>query len=117
MADFKQVIAVRTDLGMGKGKIAAQVGHACVMAADKARRNYSDWYDSWWPSQAKIVVRASGISDIIKLKRSAAEMDIPWAEVSDAGHTQLEPGTVTCICLGPADGNRIDDITGDMRLL
>ena len=29
MGDIKQVIAVRTDLGMGKGKIAAQVGHAC----------------------------------------------------------------------------------------
>ena len=40
MADIKQVIAVRTDLGMGKGKIAAQVGHACVMGAEHVRKSH-----------------------------------------------------------------------------
>ena len=44
MADIKQVIAVRTDLGMGKGKIAAQVGHACVMGAEHVRKSNPDWF-------------------------------------------------------------------------
>ena len=42
MADIKQVIAVRTDLGMGKGKIAAQVGHACVMGAEHVRKSHPE---------------------------------------------------------------------------
>ena len=40
MGDIKQVIAVRTDLGMGKGKIAAQVGHACVLGAEHVRKSH-----------------------------------------------------------------------------
>ena len=48
MGDIKQVIAVRTDLGMGKGKIAAQVGHACVLGAENVRKSHSEWYEEWW---------------------------------------------------------------------
>ena len=42
MGDIKQVIAVRTDLGMGKGKIAAQVGHACVLGAEHVRKSHQN---------------------------------------------------------------------------
>ena len=48
MTDIKQVIAVRTDLGMGKGKIAAQVGHACVMGAEHVRKSHPEWFQTWW---------------------------------------------------------------------
>ena len=47
MADIKQVIAVRTDLGMGKGKIAAQVGHACVMGAEHVRKSVNNYKNEW----------------------------------------------------------------------
>ena len=43
---IKQVIVVRTDLDMGKGKIAAQVGHACVLGAEHIRKSNPDWFQN-----------------------------------------------------------------------
>ena len=51
------------------------------------------------------------------MKRGAIELDIPWSEVTDAGHTQISPGTTTCISLGPAPEEKIDKITGELKLL
>ena len=117
MGDIKQVIVVRTDLDMGKGKIAAQVGHACVLGAEHVRKSHPEWYQQWWGGQEKVVVKVSGIKELQEVKRGAIELSLPWSEVSDAGHTQLAPGTTTCISIGPAPENLIDKITGDLKLL
>ena len=117
MANIKQVIAVRTDLDMGKGKIAAQVGHACVLGAEHVRKSHPDWFDEWWGGQEKVVVKVGSMKELEKIKEDAISLDVPWSEVSDAGHTQLPPGTTTCISLGPAPENLIDKITGDLKLL
>ena len=61
MSEIKQVIVVRTDLEMGKGKIAAQVGHACVLGAENVRRSNHDWFDEWWKGQEKIVVKVTSL--------------------------------------------------------
>ena len=63
MGEIKQVIAVRTDLGMGKGKIAAQVGHACVMGSEHVRKSHTEWWSEWWGGQEKVVVKVSGIKE------------------------------------------------------
>jgi PTH2 family peptidyl-tRNA hydrolase len=117
VGDIKQVIVVRTDLGMGKGKIAAQVGHACVLGAEHVRKSYPEWWSEWWGCQEKVVVKVSGIKELQEIKRHAIDLNLPWSEVSDAGHTQLAPGTTTCISIGPATENLIDKITGDLKLL
>jgi PTH2 family peptidyl-tRNA hydrolase len=117
MGDIKQVIVVRTDLDMGKGKIAAQVGHACVLGAEHVRKSHPEWYQQWWGGQEKVVVKVSGIKELQEVKRGAIDLNLPWSEVSDAGHTQLAPGTTTCISIGPAPENLIDKITGDLKLL
>ena len=117
VGDIKQVIAVRTDLGMGKGKIAAQVGHACVLGAEHVRKSHPEWWSEWWTGQEKVVVKVSGIKELQEVKRHAIDLNLPWSEVSDAGHTQLAPGTTTCISIGPAPENLIDKITGDLKLL
>lgn len=117
MGDIKQVIVVRTDLGMGKGKIAAQVGHACVLGAEHVRKSHPEWYGEWWNGQEKVVVRVSGIKDLQEIKRHAIDLNLPWSEVTDAGHTQISPGTTTCISIGPAPENLIDKITGELKLL
>ena len=117
MGDIKQVIAVRTDLDMGKGKIAAQVGHACVLGAEYVRKSHPEWYQEWWNGQEKVVVKVSGTKELQEVKRGAIELNLPWSEVSDAGHTQLTPGTTTCISIGPGPENLIDKITGNLKLL
>lgn len=117
MESIKQVIVVRTDLRMGKGKIAAQVGHACVLGAYGIRRSHPDWFEKWWPGQEKVVVKVNNIKELDEIKKIASELDIPYFEVSDAGHTQVAPGTITCISIGPAPEETIDRITGKLKLL
>jgi PTH2 family peptidyl-tRNA hydrolase len=117
MGEIKQVIAVRTDLDMGKGKIAAQVGHACVLGAEHVRKSYPEWFKEWWSGQEKVVVKVSGIKELQEIKRHAIDLDLPWSEVTDAGHTQIAPGTTTCISIGPAPENLIDKVTADLKLL
>ncbi len=117
VGDIKQVIVVRTDLDMGKGKIAAQVGHACVLGAEHVRKSHPEWWSEWWSGQEKVVVKVSGLKELQEIRRHVIDLNLPWSEVSDAGHTQLAPGTTTCISIGPAPENLIDKITGDLKLL
>ena len=53
--------------------------------------------------------------NLSKLNRMQLKLDLPWSEVTDAGHTQISPGTTTCISLGPAPEEKIDKITGDLK--
>jgi PTH2 family peptidyl-tRNA hydrolase len=117
MSHIKQVIVVRTDLEMGKGKIAAQVGHACVLGAESVRKSHPDWFKSWWGGQEKIVLKVPGPKELDEIKKHAIDFEIPWSEVTDAGHTQIAPGTTTCISLGPAPEDLINKVTGDLKLL
>jgi len=114
---IKQVIVVRTDLDMGKGKIAAQVGHAGVMGAEHVRKSNPEWFSTWWDGQEKVVLKVVNLKELEEIKQSAIEFDLPWSEITDAGHTQIAPGTTTCISIGPAPEEKIDKITGDLKLL
>ena len=117
-SNMKQAIAVRTDLKMGKGKIAAQVGHACVCATENARESHKEWYHTWSNSgQVKIVLKVQDVKELQRVKKHAAEIGLPYAEITDAGHTQIEPGTVTCVSVGPAPEDLVDRVTGDLKLL
>ena len=114
---IKQVIAVRTDLDMGKGKIASEVGHACVLGAQHVRKSNPEWFSEWWVGQEKVVLKVANLKELEQVKQDAIELDLPWSEVTDAGHTQIAPGTTTCISIGPAPEESIDKITGDLKLL
>ena len=120
MAEFryKQVIAVRTDINMSKGKLAAQVGHAAVSAAEQARRRKPEWWKEWMnEGQCKIVVKVKDEEELKRLEREAIELDIPTALICDRGLTELPPGTVTCLGIGPAPSTLIDKVTGKLPLL
>jgi len=112
---MKQVIVIRLDLGLSTGKLAAQSCHACLGAYKKT--NKSD-KKTWELSGAKKVVL--GCEDLDQLKNlevKAIKLKIPTYIVKDAGHTEVMPGTITAIGLGPAKETIIDKVTGSLRLL
>lgn len=116
--DFKQVIVVRVDLSMGRGKIAVQVGHAAVSAAEKAREKYPKWYREWLnEGQCKVVVKVENLETLLELKRAAARLKLPQSLITDRGLTQLPPDTVTCLGIGPAPSVKVDNVTGRLPLL
>ena len=103
---------------MGKGKIAAQVGHASITSAEETRQHHPEWWKGWYnEGQCKVVVKVNSESDLVKLKREADELGLPSAIIQDRGLTQLEPGTSTCVGIGPAPADLVDKITGTLPLL
>ncbi|MEM2500900.1 MAG: aminoacyl-tRNA hydrolase, partial [Candidatus Bathyarchaeia archaeon] len=66
--------------------------------------------------QCKIVLRVNSEAELLDLERKAREMGLPTALISDMGLTELEPGTITALGIGPAPSNVIDRITGSLPL-
>jgi len=111
---MKQAIVARVDLGMGEGKLAAQVAHASLSAyEDTGRQARKQWKGS---GQKKVVLKASGESELFELADTAERAGLPHAVVRDAGHTQLDPGTVTALAVGPGADEDVDRVTGDLSL-
>lgn len=116
--EYKLVVAVRTDISMGKGKLAAQVAHAAVSASRDTERKMPEWFKRWWAEgQAKIVVKARSESELNSLRRKAEELGLPTVLIVDRGLTQIAPDTVTCLGIGPGPSELVDRITGDLKLL
>jgi PTH2 family peptidyl-tRNA hydrolase len=112
----KLVLVVRTDLDMGRGKIAAQVAHAAVAAAlsSLGSPGFTQWLRE---GQPKVVLKVSGGERLREVATAAGAAGLPVELIQDAGRTQVTPGTLTCCAVGPAPGELIDAITGDLPLL
>jgi PTH2 family peptidyl-tRNA hydrolase len=113
---MKLVLVVRTDLGMGRGKIAAQVAHAAVAAtlAGLGGPDLAAWLRD---GQPKVVLRVPGRDELGDIAAQARAAGLPVEIIRDAGRTQLEPGTTTCCAVGPAEAGRIDAVTAALSLL
>lgn len=115
---MKQAIVVRADLKMGKGKLAAQVAHASLSAAEHAMEGRSQWFRQWKDAgQAKIVLKVQSEDELQELFRKAKSVKLPASLIQDKGLTQLDPGTVTCLGIGPGPDDEIDRLTGKLKLL
>jgi len=116
--EYKQVIAVRTDLGMSKGKTAVQVAHGSVSASERARVTKQEVWRAWFrEGQKKVAVKVSSEEEILELRKEAITHGLPHAIIRDAGMTELPPGTLTVIGIGPAKAEEIDEVTKDLKLL
>ena len=115
--EYKLEIVVRTDLGLSKGKMAAQVSHAAVNCALKSKKSDSSNFTKWFSDgQKKVVVKVSGESDLRKLQQHARDIGLISSLITDAGLTEVPPGTVTCLGIGPALESTIDAVTGNCSL-
>jgi peptidyl-tRNA hydrolase, PTH2 family len=112
---YKQLILVRKDLNLPKGKLAAQAAHASVEAV--WRSSESDV--KRWRSEgmAKIVLRVENEKELLKQLQIAKDAGFTTALITDAGHTVVEPGTRTCGAIGPAPVADLDRNFANLKLL
>lgn len=112
---MKMVLVVRADLGMSKGKIAAQCGHACIAAYERSER---DAVARWKAvGQPKIALKCADEDELLALYTKCRANGIAAAVIRDAGHTQVPAGSTTALGIGPAPADAIDVVTGRLRLL
>jgi peptidyl-tRNA hydrolase, PTH2 family len=116
--EYKQVLVFRTDLQMGKGKIAAQAGHAAISAAQDAYVHHKKWWDAWlFEGQKKVAVKVQTEKELCDLEEAAEDLGLPHALIVDRGLTQIPEGSITCLGIGPAPSAMIDRLTGKLKLL
>lgn len=106
---------VRADLKLPKGKLGAQCAHASVEAS---LRSDKDMVKKWRnQGQAKIVLKVADLKELRKVNQDAKDSGLVTAMITDAGRTVIAPGTITCLGIGPNEEDKIDLITGDLKLV
>jgi peptidyl-tRNA hydrolase, PTH2 family len=123
----KQVIVMRKDLGMRKGKMIAQGAHASLkVLLDRATTRdgttaieLTEAMAAWILGRfTKVCVSVDSEAALDDVAARAAAAGLPCAVVVDAGHTEFHGiPTKTCCSVGPAWGDEVDAITGDLPLL
>ena len=116
--EVKMVLVVNTELGMGRGKVAAQCGHAAVACFKAALAEQPELVAAWERvGQAKVVVRGGGEEGLLGVSKTARQAGLLVAEVRDAGRSQVEAGSLTVVGLGPANNQLVDKVAGKLKLL
>ncbi|AIZ56160.1 peptidyl-tRNA hydrolase [Candidatus Methanoplasma termitum] len=116
--EYKLVVLVREDLKMTRGKIAAQTGHAVVNCLLSVMKKDSKSFERWTlNNQPIIVLRVNSEKELFEFKAILDAQSINNSVVCDAGRTEVEPGTITCMGIGPAAASVIDKITGELKML
>lgn len=111
--ELKQVIVVRKDLKLSKGKLAAQVAHASLSAAEKSK-----WKREWMEGlQKKSVLKCKDLDELLEIYEDAKKVGLSAEIIRDAGRTEIPAGTVTCVGIGPAPEDEMDKVTGRLKLL
>ncbi len=127
----KQIIVVRKDLNMGKGKIAAQVAHASMGAALSGMAMIATEYSlefmvnrtsplaHWLIGQfTKVCVCVNSEQELDDIYQAALTANIPAKLIVDSGLTAFHGiPTKTCVGIGPDYPSVLDKITGHLKLL
>ncbi len=115
---LKQVIIIRKDLKLPKGKLAVQVAHASLQATLKALTKNKRTVKKWLSQGArKVVVKAENLEELQALHEKALKQGLTAALIKDAGLTVVKPGTITALAIGPDIEEKIDEITKHLKLV
>lgn len=131
MKRVKQIIVVRSDLSMDKGKAFSQVAHAsmkfladkiresmAVLAGDTIAIHLSEPERIWLEGKfTKIVLGVSSEEELLSIKRKCDENGIVASLIVDDGTTVFGGvATATCLGIGPDFAETIDSVTGHLKL-
>ena len=133
MNKTKQVIVMRTDLNMRKGKMVSQGSHASLKAildlakvenntftnTIKIEYSIASALNFWLQDKfTKICVQVSSESELLEIYKKAIDKKIIVSLIKDAGLTEFGGvPTYTCCAIGPDYSDKIDSITGNLKLL
>jgi peptidyl-tRNA hydrolase, PTH2 family len=128
--NVKQVIVMRNDLNMRKGKMIAQGSHAAMMfLVDRIRQAAhgklpdiqfapEEWHWLSTGHMTKVCVRVDSETELLDIERKCKDAELPVYLITDAGLTEFGGvPTRTCLAVGPASAEKIDPITGHLKLL
>jgi peptidyl-tRNA hydrolase, PTH2 family len=121
----KQVIVMRKDLNMRKGKMVAQGAHASMAVLlkyfgpdgprERAPAAMRHWLEN---SFTKVVVGCGSLEELEDLCWRAADLGVPFCSITDNGNTEFHGNpTVTCAAFGPDEAERVDEVTAHLPLL
>ncbi len=117
-SEYKVVILMRQDLKMSKGKSAAQACHAAVSCALASKKKDPSSFSEWDSRGQKIaVLKVDSEMQLFEFKAIADRQGITNSIICDAGRTEIDPGTYTCLGMGPEKQSVLDKITGDLKML
>ncbi len=112
------VMVMRTDLDMSMGKMVAQACHAAVSCSEACKKHHTKRWRKWRNEGGKkVALEADSLEELEELAVTAESLDITYALIRDAGHTEVPPGTITCLGVGPHQEHFIDKVTGKLHLL
>lgn len=120
-APLKQVIIVRKDLkllGLSAGKLAAHVAHAALEGFLFVQKIRPEIGELWLKQgQKKVVLSVNNLEELLSRYEKSKIVGVPSVVIRDAGLTEIPPGTITVLVLGPWFENQIDKVSGDLPLL
>jgi len=123
----KQVIVMRHDLGMRRGKQVAQGAHAAMAFLTRRLQHglpitldaLTEAQRAWLAdSFTKVCCRVESEEELFLVYGAALDADLEVHLITDSGRTEFHgESTHTCLAIGPDDAAKIDEVTGHLQLL
>jgi PTH2 family peptidyl-tRNA hydrolase len=125
--NIKQVIVMRHDLKMRRGKQIAQGAHASMAFLTRRLQNspsislkdFSPNAQAWISGAfAKVCVRCNSEEELMAIHDNAIDLGLEVHLITDSGRTEFHgQPTRTCLAIGPDEASKIDHVTGHLELL